>query len=155
MCFLSLSNLHSSNGSYDRHPPVEMLQAGAECAGRRNASRHFCETRYSKYARRLRNRAHAALRRSMASRARQMTRLLSKTGDACSKSAAGMRDDVRGRCEPRDGTSTLGLDHIKRAIASMLRRHWLPPARRRGGTNGWPLLCSWQHLYRAETCCPS
>ena len=113
-----------------------------QCAGRRNAGRHFCETRYSKYARRLRNRAHAALRRAMASRARQMTRLLSKTGDACSKSAAGMRDDVRGRCEPRDGTSTLGLVHIKRAIASKLPRHRRSPARRRGDTNGWPLLCS-------------
>ena len=88
MCFLSLSHLHTSNGSYDRHPPVEMWQAGAEFAGRRSASRHYCETRYSKYARRLRNRAHAALRRSISSRARQMTRLLSKKGDACSKSAA-------------------------------------------------------------------
>ena len=94
------------------------------------------------YTRRLRNRAHAALRRAMASRARQTTRLLPKTGDACSKSAAGMRDDVRGRCDPRDGTSTLGLVHIKRAIASMLLRHRRPPARRRGDTNGWPLLCS-------------
>jgi hypothetical protein len=94
-----------------------------QCAGRRNASRHSCETRHSKYARRPRNRAHAALRRAMASRARHMTHLLSKTGDACSKSAAGMRDDVRGRCELRNGASTLGLAHqarnrLKAAAAS-------------------------------------
>ena len=51
-------------------------------------------------------------------------------------------DEVRGRCEPRDGTSIHFKVHIEGEIASMLRWHWRPPARRRANTNGLPLLNS-------------
>ena len=42
-----------------------------------------------------------------------------------------------------------------RPIAPKRTERLRPPARRRGGTIGWPLLCPAQHLGRSQTCSPS
>ena len=42
-----------------------------------------------------------------------------------------------------------------RPIAPNWTERVCTPARRRGGTIGWPLLCPAQHLGRSQTCSPS
>ena len=58
-------------------------------------------------------------------------------------------------CAAWDVSHALRRARITRPIAPMLRWRLHSPARRRGGTNGWPLLCPAQHLFRSPTCRPS
>ena len=59
-----------------------------------------------------------------------------------------MRGDIQRDCALCGVSQARGLLHIKRLIASMRGWRLHPPARRRGGTIGWPVLCQAQHLGR-------
>ena len=62
------------------------------------------------------------------------------------------RGDIQRDCEARDLTRLAPITH---PIASILRWRLHPPARRRGGTIGWPLLCPAQLLCCTQTCGPA
>ncbi len=52
---------------------------------------------------------------------------------------------------PRDMNSAFRSTHVKRPTSSMIEWRLHAPKRRRGGTIGWPLLCSSQHRNRDKT----